>query len=104
MTRRKAPRDRWRSACKPGRSESCGGLVRARFQQRRYEFLRVEHTEILALLAHADEADGNLQFLRDGEHHASLGGAVELGDDQPGYSEPLVEVVGLCDRILADGA
>ena len=57
-----------------------------------------------ALLADADEADGNFQPLRDGEHHAALGRAVEFGDDQPGDSQPLVEFLGLRHRILADGA
>ena len=47
---------------------------------------------------------GNLQPLRDGENHAALGGAVELGDDQAGHAQPLVEFLRLRDRILPDGS
>ncbi len=64
----------------------------------------VEHAEILALLAHADEADGDFQLLRDGEHHAALGGAVELGDHQAGHAQALVEFLGLRHGVLPDGA
>ncbi len=39
-----------------------------------------------------------------GEHHAALGRAVELGDDQPGHPQTLVEFLGLRHRVLADGA
>ena len=34
---------------------------------------------------------GIFSFCGDGEHHAALGGAVELGDDQPGHPQALVE-------------
>jgi hypothetical protein len=57
----------------------------------------------LGLLADADEADGNVQFLRNGEHHTALGGAVELGDDQAGNADALVKLNGLGHRVLPDG-
>ena len=78
---------------------SSGGL-----EERGHELGGVENAEILGVLAHADEADGNAQPLCDGEHHAALGGAVELGDHEPRDAEPLVELRRLRHRVLADGA
>ena len=78
--------------------------MRIRLQQRGHELRGIEHPEILALLAHPDEADGQVQFLRDGKQDAALGGAVELGDHQAGDADPFVKLLGLGHRVLADGA
>src|ERR1700690_1420528 len=107
-TPRPRPRARWGSACEPARSESCDAPIRvvvgSRFQQRRDEFRGVEHAEILALLADADESNGNAQLLRDGEHDAAFGRPVEFGDDQAGYPYAFVKLLGLRDGVLSDGA
>src|SRR5579862_6983673 len=104
MTHLRAPRGRWDSACGPARNESCAGSVRIRFQKSGDEFRRIEYPEVLGLLAHADEADGDLQALRDGKDHAAFRRPIEFRDHESGYAQSLVELLRLRDRILADGA
>ena len=69
--------------------------------QRGGERLRVELAEVLARLADADVADRDPQLLRDGDHDAAFGGAVELGEDQPGDPDRLLELARLGERVLA---
>ena len=54
-------------------------------------------------LADADELDGQVDRLADGDDDAPLGGAVELGEDDAGAADRLGEDLGLADRVLAVG-
>ena len=45
------------------------------------ELLGVEQFQIVDLLPHAREHDGDLQFAAQGEHEPALRGAIELGQD-----------------------
>src|SRR5687768_9352877 len=58
------------------------------------EGVGVERLQILDLLAHADEAHRQLQFTTDGDGDSALGGAVELGQYQPGDAHGGAEDLG----------
>jgi len=53
------------------------------FEQRIHKFFRVKGQQIAHLLAHTDKPDGQAEFARDGDHHAALRSAIELGENDP---------------------
>ena len=67
------------------------------------ERLGIERDEVTDLLTHANKADGHVQGVFDGEHDAALGGRVELGEDDPGQADRLVEGTRLSEAVLARG-
>ena len=68
------------------------------------EFHGVEDLQVLGLFAHADEADGDVEFLGDADDHAAAGRAVQLGEDQAGDFGGSRELAGLFEGVLAGGA
>ena len=44
---------------------------------------------------------GSSELARDGDHDAALGGAVELGEHEPGDADGFVKLRGLRERILS---
>src|SRR5262249_32042114 len=65
------------------------------------ELARVELPEVVDPLPHADVADGKAELGGDGDHDPPLGGAVELGEDDPGHVERLHEGPRLRETVLA---
>ncbi|CAM2148209.1 hypothetical protein PT2222_10431 [Paraburkholderia tropica] len=65
------------------------------------KFFGHERLQILDLLAHADEVHRNRALARDRGENAALRGAVELGDDQAGETERVIERLHLRECILA---
>src|SRR2546430_2103361 len=63
--------------------------------------LGIEDFQVLELLADADELDRQAGLLLDAEDRSSLGGAVELGQDDAGAFDGLLEVLGLGDGVLS---
>ena len=55
------------------------------------------------LFADADEADGQIHLLGDGDGDAALGGAVELGEDDAGDAGGLRKQPRLLQAVLAGG-
>ena len=62
--------------------------------------MRIEFAEILRLLADADESDRQPEPARDRDHDATLRGAVELRQHEPGDADSFVELDGLRQRVL----
>src|ERR1051326_7713802 len=60
----------------------------------------VENLQVVELLAHADELDRQVELFLDAEDRASLGGAVELGQDDASAVDRLLEHLGLGDGVL----
>ena len=77
--------------------------VSASQKQRLDKGIGVEWLEVVEGLADADEFDGQVDRLADGDDDAPLGGAVELGQDHAGAADALGEDLGLADRVLAVG-
>ena len=59
--------------------------------------------QVVGLLPDADESDGHLERILDGEDDTSLGGRVELGQDDPREPDRLVEGLRLGEAVLAGG-
>src|SRR6266545_1882985 len=68
-----------------------------------HEAVGVELLEVLELLAHAHELDGDVELVVDGDHYASLGGAVQLGEDDPADLDVVLERPGLVECVLTGG-
>src|SRR3954468_21300161 len=64
-------------------------------EQRLDERVGVEWLEVVDRLADADELDGEVDRLADGDDDAPLGGAVELGQDDAGAADRPGEALGL---------
>src|SRR3954451_8077524 len=73
---------------------------RSAAEQRVRKLLGAEGLQILDLLAHADEVNRNRPLPRDCRENAALRRAVELGDDEAGEAERVVESLDLCERVL----
>src|SRR5260221_409176 len=73
--------------------EECGG-----------EFLRVERLQVFRALAEADELHWQAQFLLNGDHHAALARAIELGDDESSERHGLVKLARLIESVHPGGA
>src|SRR2546426_5498740 len=67
------------------------------------EPLGIEGPEVLDLLAHPDELDGEPELARDPHHDAALGGAVELGEHYATQPDRLVEHTRLGEAVLSGG-
>ena len=78
-------------AARPAGRRSCRRPSSRSGEQGGHERVGVERQEVADLLADADEADGHLERVLDGEDDAALGGRVELGQDDPGQPDRLVE-------------
>ena len=61
---------------------------------------RVEGQEILNLFADADELNRQAEFAGDGDDDATLGGAVELGENNAGRAGALGELARLLEAVL----
>ena len=48
--------------------------------------------EIVGALAESDETHRDLELVADAEHHAALRGAIELGEDDAGELQRLLEL------------
>ena len=73
-------------------------------KQRLRELLRVEGLQIVRLFTKADEFDGQAEFFLDRHDHAAFARAVELGHDQAGERDGLVEFARLIQRVHAGAA
>jgi len=73
-------------------------------KQRLSKLLGVEGLQVVRLFAEADELDGQAELLLDGDDHAAFAGAVELGHDEAGERDGLVEFARLVQRIHAGAA
>src|SRR3954464_8048811 len=62
-----------------------------------------ELEEVAHFFAYAYEADWKVQLAGDSYGDAAFGGAVELGEDDPGGACGLCELAGLLEAILAGG-
>jgi hypothetical protein len=88
-------------------SSDCAGklfVVQLFLKQCLRELLRVERLQIVRLLAEADEFDGQTEFFLDGNHHAAFARSVELGNDEAGERDGLVEFARLVERVHAGAA
>jgi hypothetical protein len=63
----------------------------------------IEGFDVFGLFTEADELDGNVELLANGDDHAAFGRAVELGEDDAGDVDGLAEHLGLLDGVLAAG-
>src|SRR4030067_161162 len=63
----------------------------------------IERPQVVDRFSHADEPDGDVGFLRDREDHPSLGGPVQLGENDARYAGELPEGLCLSDRVPAVG-
>src|SRR5438445_11807913 len=69
-------------------------------EKRRNELVGGKRAQIVDALADAYESERQRTLPGDGAHHAALGGAVELGENQPGETERLIERLELTERVL----
>ena len=60
----------------------------------------IEFIEVFRGFAGSDDSDGQLQLAGNGEHDAALGRAVQLGQNNAGYTESFVEQAGLLQGVL----
>src|SRR4029450_11088652 len=67
------------------------------------EGVGVKGGEVVGALAEADQLDGDAEVALDGDDDAALGGAVELGQDDPGDADGVGELAGLGEAVLAGG-
>ena len=72
-------------------------------KQRLDKGIGVKRLKVVQGFADADEFDGQIHRLADGDDNASFRGAVELGQDHAGAADALGEDLGLADRVLAVG-
>src|SRR6478609_4318450 len=84
-----------RTVTAAGRSALLGCDERAR------EVVGVERAQVLERLADADELDRDAELAGDGQGDPALGGAVELGEDDPVDRDRLGEQLGLAQAVLA---
>lgn len=68
-----------------------------------YKGCGVKGLEVFDSFACADEMDGEGELLLDSDGGATLGGAVELGEDKAGQRGILMEGLGLVEGVLAEG-
>ena len=71
-------------------------------QQGLGKFTGIECLQVFKLLAYANKINRNGPFARYGAQYATLGGAVELGDDQAGDVDRLVERLDLRQGVLPE--
>src|SRR5216683_756880 len=64
---------------------------------------RLERRQVVGALAEADQLDGHAQFPLDSDDDPALGGAVELGQDDPRDVHHLSEHPRLAESVLAGG-
>src|SRR2546423_12188112 len=69
-------------------------------EQRRNELAGNEREQIVGAFADAYESERQMTLPGDCAHYAALGRAVELGENQPGETERLVERLQLAERVL----
>ena len=67
------------------------------------EIFGVEGFDVFGFFAEADEFDGQIELVADGDDDAALGGAVEFGEEDAGDVDGLEEFLGLADGVLAGG-
>ncbi len=72
-------------------------------KQRLDKGIGVKRLKVVQSFADADEFDRQVHGLADGDDDASLGGAIELGQDHAGAADALGEHLGLADCVLAVG-
>src|SRR5664280_3114674 len=65
------------------------------------EEVGLEGAQVLELLPHADEFDGDAERLVDGNDDAALGGAVQLGEHDTADVHGLLELPCLAQAVLA---
>src|SRR5438445_7742947 len=70
-------------------------------EKRRNELVGGERAQIVDALADAYESERQRTLPGDRAHHAALGGAVELGENQPGEAERLIERLELTEGVLS---
>ena len=85
----------------PSKRSSATSPVGGVGEERLHEGVGVEGEEVAGLLADADEADRDLEGVLDGEDDPALGRRVELGQDDPGEPDRLVERLRLGEAVLA---
>ena len=61
-------------------------------QQGIHEALGLEGHQVFSLFAYADELDGNLQGIGDGDDDAALGSAIQLGQGDGGNASNLLRL------------
>src|SRR5947209_6872121 len=76
---------------------------RSRGEQGLDVLIRIERLEVFELFADADELDRQIELACDAEDGAALGRAVELGEDDAGTLNGLLELLGLDDGVLPAG-
>ena len=67
------------------------------------EGVGVEGFDVFGGFTHADELDGDVEGVLDGDDDAAFGGAVELGEKDAGHVDGLLEFLSLGDGGLAGG-
>src|SRR2546426_11821051 len=94
------------SARRTQRSRSAGEIARPKAgsdalrEERLDECLGVEWQEVADLLPHSDEPHRDVEGVLDRKHDPALRGRVELGQDNSGQADGLVERLGLSQSVL----
>ncbi len=65
------------------------------------EFFGVEGFDVVGGFADADEFDGDVELVADGDDDAAFGGAVEFGEEDTSDVDGFEEFLGLADGVLA---
>src|SRR5436190_9887291 len=68
------------------------------------KLLGIESLKIVSLFPQADKFNRQVQFLLYRDHHPTLAGSIEFGDDQAGEGNGFVEFASLIERIHAGGS
>ena len=76
-------------------------LTRYIFKQRLDKFFCVEWSQVFQAFPYADKADRQPRAFSQRKQDTAFGGAVELGQCQPGHAGGIAELFGLLDGILA---
>jgi hypothetical protein len=78
-----------------------GSVSRVDLEQRVHEILRFEGQQVVHVFADTDPSYRELERIGNGENDASLGGAVELREDDPGNPRDRSESLRLLDAVGA---
>ena len=68
--------------------------------QRLHILLRVEGLHVVDTLPQANKLHRHLELLGNGNNNATLGGAVQLRENNPGTAGDLLELLGLDEAVL----
>src|SRR6185503_18790658 len=79
-----------------------GSKLAVQPHQRARKRIRAERLQVLRLFAYANKMDRYVIAFGDGDQHAALGRAVELGHYEAGHAGRVAEGFHLAERILAD--